>query len=188
MEAAQGVCSAGGASPAGLVIGIILTFCLVAGFAFLFALLADHIRDRKKQLTFVGGLVTLLFAVNIVADIFPGLFEVLPVPLHALALLFLVPLTIVLAGLLWSWPENHAGIPTDGVLCSLIVTAAGLVLLALLSISGFMARLVHPATTSPGQAVISGGCTMLIAALIVFAVTLVLAAGGYRLLVLIRNR
>jgi|SRR5208337_1969689 len=188
MEAVQGVCSAGGASPAGLLVGIILTFCLVAGFTFLFAFPASHIRDRKNQLTFVGCLIILIFAVNGIAVIFPGLFEVLPVPLHALALLFLVPLAIVLAGLLRAWPENHSKIPTDAVLCSLIVTAAGLVLLTLLSISGLVARLVHPATTSSCEAAVPGGWMVLITALIVLAVTLVLAAGGYRLLAWFRNR
>jgi 4-amino-4-deoxy-L-arabinose transferase-like glycosyltransferase len=189
MEAVQGVCSAGGASAAGLVTGSILTFCLVAGFTFLFALLTSRIRDRKKQLRFVGGLIVLIFVVNIAGVIVPGFFEVLPVHLPAMALLLLVPLAIVLAGLLWSWPENHTGITIDAVLCSLMVTIAGFVLLALLSISGLMARLVHPATNPPGQAaVLPGGSTMLVTALVVFVVTLVLAAGGYKLLALFRNR
>jgi hypothetical protein len=189
MEAAQGVCSAGGASPAGLIIGIILTFCLVAGFTVLFALLTRSIRGRKKQLSVIGGLVAIIFAVNSVADIFPGLFEDLPVHLPAMALFLLVPLAIVLAGLLWFWPENPAGITTGAVLCSLIVTIAGFVLLAILSLSGLMTRLVYPATNSPGQTeVLPGGSTMLIVALIVFVATLVLAAGGYRILALIRSR
>jgi len=156
MEAVQGVCSVGGASPAGLVTGILLTFCLVAGFTFLFALLASRIRDRKKQLTFIG---------------------------------VLVPLAIVLAGLLWSWPENHVGITTEAALCSLIVTVAGFVLLALLSISGLMVLLVHPANAPSGQAAaFPGDCTTLVIAIIVFVITLVVAAGGYKLVTLFRNR
>jgi hypothetical protein len=187
MESAQGVCNAGGASPAGLIIGIILTFCLVAGFTFLFALLASRIRGRKKQLSVIGGLVVIIFAVNSVADIFPGLFEVLPVHLPAMALFLLVPLAIVLAGLLWCWPENPARMTTDAVLCSLIVTIAGFVLLAILTISGLLVRFVHPATASSSMAAVPGGWTMLVAALIVFVATLVLAAGGYRLLARFRN-
>ena len=83
---------------------------------------------RKKQLTFIGVLVALIFALNSVAVIFPGLFAVLPIHLPAMAFLLLVPLAIVLAGLLWSWPENHAGITTEAALCSLIVTVAGFAL------------------------------------------------------------
>ncbi len=189
MEAVQGVCSVGGASPAGLVTGIPLTFCLVAGFTFLFALLTSRIRDRKKQLMVVGVLVVLIFACNSVAVIFPGLFAVLPMHLPAVTFLLLVPLAIVLAGLLWSWPENHAGITTEAALCSLIVTVAGFVLLALLSISGLMVLLVYPANAPSGQvATLPGDCTMLIMAIIVFVITLVLAAGGYRLLALFRKR
>ncbi|MGA9029518.1 MAG: hypothetical protein WB404_03735, partial [Methanoregula sp.] len=163
MQTVQGVCSVGGASPAGLVTGIILTFCLVAGFTFLFALLTSRTRDRKKQLTFIGVLVALIFALNSVAVIFTGLFAVLPMHLPALTFLLLVPLAIVLAGLLWAWPKNHAGITTDAVLCSLIVTIAGFVLLALLSISGLMALLVHPANAPSGQAAaLPGDCTTLV--------------------------
>ncbi len=189
MEAVQGVCSAGGASPAGLVTGIILTFCLVAGFTFLFVLLTSRIRDRKKQLTFIGVLVALIFALNSVAVIVPGLFAVLPIHLPAMAFLLQIPLAIVLAGLLWSWPENHAGITTEAALCSLIVTVAGFVLLALFSISGLMVLLVHPANAPSGQvATLPGDCTTLVMAIIVFVITLVFAACGYKLLALVRNR
>jgi len=189
MESVQGLCSVGGASPAGLVTGILLTFCLVAGFTSLFALLTSRIRDRKKQLTFIGILVVLIFAGNSVAVIFPGLFAVLPIHLPAMAFLLLVPLVIVLAGLLWSWPENHAGITTEAALCSLIVTVAGFVLLALFSISGRMVLLAHPANAPSGQAAaFPGDCTTLVMAIIVFVITLVLAAGGYKLLTLFRNR
>jgi hypothetical protein len=188
METAQGVCSAGGASPAGLIIGIILTFCLLAGFTFLIALLARSIQGRKKQLSVIGGLVAIIFAVNSVADLFPGPAEVLPVHFPAMALFILIPLAIVLAGLIWCWSENPDGIPVDAVLCSLIVTIAGFVLLGLLSISGFLSRLVHPATGSPGQTeVLPGGSMMLIMALIVFVITLVFAAGGYLLIARFRN-
>ena len=146
-------------------------------------------RDRKKQLTFIGVLVALIFALNSVAVIFTGLFAVLPMHLPALTFLLLVPLAIVLAGLLWAWPKNHAGITTDAVLCSLIVTIAGFVLLALLSISGLMALLVHPANAPSGQAAaLPGDCTTLVMAIIVFVLTLVLATGGYKLLALVRSQ
>jgi hypothetical protein len=110
------------------------------------AFLTGQIRDRKNQIIIVFALLVLLIIRDILMmppqDFNPASTGVWIVILFNISAVLKGPLAIILAGLLWFWPEGKGTIWEDSVLCSVFIVSFGLVIAIALGISGLLPVLV----------------------------------------------
>jgi hypothetical protein len=175
----------------GLFINIITLVVSVMIATAIFSLLAGCIQKRKNQFIALG----ILLGIVVFKDILPsGLAGTISGGIggYLTSLLYVIemcrfPLVIVLAGMLWFWPENKI-IWKDAAFCSaFVVIAGGLILAGIRIVPGvfdFMNTILPPVTGNPEITALihfSGSIIMVM-------LTLVLSWLGFRVIAEYRKR
>jgi hypothetical protein len=196
VDAAQGPADAPvhfPANPLALLPGIVSFECLVIVMTVIFSLLIGCIKERKNQFIVLGILLVLI----VLKDMFPLLltgtgFEGLAGVVAGLLTIIGIcrfPLVVVLAGMLWFWPENKI-IWKDAAVCSALVFIAGMSALGLLAVSGILTGffvvingMAHSGSGNPAAATL----VFFFCSLVALALTLLLSWLGFHVIAEYRN-